>query len=170
MKTLTLLRHAKSSWGDPSLGDFERPLNARGEQAARAMGRELARHGTRFDQVLASPAARVEGTIAGLGQGGTALAPAYDRRLYLASARTLLALAQGVGDAHGRLLIVGHNPGLAEFTLLLARGGALRDEVAAKYPTGALAELRIEAARWRDLAPGGATLTRFVRPSDLDPD
>ena len=170
MKTLTLLRHAKSSWGDPALGDFQRPLNARGEQAARAIGREIARMGLGFDYVLASPAVRVEETIAGLKQGGTTLQATFDRRLYLASARTLLALVHDTVDTHRRLLVVGHQPGLAELALLLTRDGALRDEVAAKYPTGALAELRFEAERWRDVAAGGGTLTRFVRPRDLVPD
>ena len=169
MKTLTLLRHAKSSWGDPSQRDFDRPLNARGEKAARAMGRELRRLGIVFDIVLASPAARVVGTIAGLREGGCPIAPDYDQRIYLAPARTLLGIVRAADESHERLLIVGHNPGMEQLALLLARGGALREQVATKYPTGALAEIRSDEPRWRDLGQGTGTLGRFIRPHDLDP-
>ena len=168
MKTLTLLRHAKSSWGDPSQRDFDRPLNARGEKAARAMGRALARRGVAFDLVLASPAARVVGTIAGLGEGGCPIEAGYDERIYLASARTLLELVRAADDKHDRLLIVGHNPGMEQLALLLARGGALREQVAAKYPTGALAEISFDAPRWRDVEEATGTLERFIRPRDLE--
>lgn len=168
MKTLTLLRHAKSSWGDPAQRDFDRPLNARGHKAARSVGRELRRLGIAFDNVLASPAARVVGTIAGLGEGGFPIAADYDQRIYLAQARTLLGIVRAAGDKHDRLLIVGHNPAMEQLTLLLARGGGLREQVAAKYPTGALAEIRFEAASWRDVETGTGTLARFIRPRDLD--
>lgn len=168
MKTLTLLRHAKSSWGDPSQRDFDRPLNARGEKAAREMGRALARRGVAFDLVLASPAARVVGTIARLGEGGFPIEADFDQRIYLAAARTLLGIVRAADDKHDRLLIVGHNPGMEQLALLLARGGALREQVAAKYPTGALAEISFEAPRWRDVEEGTGTLERFVRPRDLE--
>jgi phosphohistidine phosphatase len=166
MKTLSLLRHAKSSWGDAALADFDRPLNARGVKAARAMGAELSRLGIGFDRVIASPAARVVGTIAELAEGGCALAPDYDRRIYLASTRQLLEIVRAADDAD-RLLLIGHNPGMAELALLLSRAGPLREEVSGKYPTGALAELSFEIESWRDLAPGAGRLARFIRPRDL---
>ncbi len=171
MKTLTLLRHAKSSWDDPARGDFERPLNARGEQAARAMGREMRRRGLGFDRVLASPAARVIGTLRELAQGyGGAVATDCDERLYLASADRLLAIVRETDDTVARLLLAGHNPGLQQLALLLGRAGGTHDLVAAKYPTGALAELRFDVARWKDVAAGGGALMRFIRPRDLDSD
>ena len=169
MKTLILLRHAKSSWGDPAASDFDRPLNARGVEAARAMGREIRRHALAFDHVLASPAARTVQTVAGLGNGEDAAAE-YDSRLYLASVNTLVHVVRAADDSHERLLIVGHNPGLAELALLFSGGGALRDQVATKFPTGALAEIRFDAERWRDLAKGEGTLARFIRPRDLAPE
>lgn len=169
MKTLTLLRHAKSSWGDPAQRDFDRPLNARGLKAARAMGRELVRRGIAFDLVLASPAARVVGTIASLGEGGCPIEAGYDVRIYLAPARTLIGIVRAADDSHDRLLIVGHNPGMEQLALLLARGGALREQVAAKYPTGALAQIDLETARWRDVEEGTGTLACFIRPRDLEP-
>ena len=168
MKMLTLLRHAKSGWDDPSLTDFERPLNARGREAARAMGEEMRALGLAFDCVLASPAARVTETIDGLAETCAALAPVYDERVYLASLDTLLALVRGTADACAGLLIVGHNPGMERLVLLLSRACPLRDEVAVKYPTGALAEIALPIDHWRDAAEGAGTLRRFIRPRDLD--
>jgi phosphohistidine phosphatase len=93
----------------------------------------------------------------------------YDRHLYLAPAETLLDFVREADDIHGRLLIVGHNPGMEQLALLLAPGGALRDRLAAKYPTGALARISLPAARWRDVDRGSGTLDLFLRPRDLAP-
>jgi len=168
MKTLTLLRHAKSGWDDPKLTDFQRPLNARGREAARAMGREMHRLGLTFDCVLASPAERVIGTIDGLAETYAPLGPVYDERLYLASAAILLAFVRDAADPYRSLLIVGHNPGLERLALLLGRPGPLHDEIAAKYPTGALAEIALPVDQWRNVGPGSGTLQRFLRPRDLN--
>jgi len=171
MKTLTLLRHAKSGWDAPAARDFDRTLNARGRKAARAMGREMKRLGLDFDLVLASPAARVTETLTELAQGyGGAVATEFDEHIYLASPETLVEIVRAADDAYARLLIVGHNPGMERLALLLAQEGALRDSIAAKYPTGALAELRFEAARWRDVTAGTGRLERFIRPRDLGPE
>lgn len=170
MKTLFLLRHARSDWADPALSDFERPLNARGRKAARAMGRELRRLGLAADRIHASPAARVVETLEGLAEGyGARMAVEYDRRVYLASCATLLEILRETGGAAGRLLIAGHNPGMEQLALLLARAGKLRDQVAAKYPTGALAEISLPRSNWGDVEPGSGTLERFIRPRDLAP-
>ena len=171
MKTLTLLRHAKSGWDDPVARDFDRPLNARGRRAAAAMGRQMRSLGLAFDHVVASPAVRVTETIAEVEAGyGRTLAPEWDKRAYLASVATLLDLVRETDEAHARLLLVGHNPGLEELVLELVpdAAGGLRDAVEEKYPTATLAELTFDVAAWRDCGPGGATLTRFVRPRDLD--
>lgn len=170
MKTLTLLRHAKSGWDDPSLSDFERPLNARGHVAARAMGREMRALGLAGDRIVASPAARVTETIDGLAESYGPLAPVYDERIYLASLDTLLDIVRATDDAHHTLLLVGHNPGMERLALLLSRGGPLHDEVALKYPTGALAEISFPVDHWRDVAESGGTLERFLRPRDLSPE
>ncbi|MBV9884713.1 MAG: histidine phosphatase family protein [Sphingomonadaceae bacterium] len=168
MKTLTLLRHAKSGWDDPSLSDFQRPLNARGRGAARAMGREMRALGLAFDRVVASPAARVTETIDGLGESYGPLAPVYDESVYLASLDTLLDLVRATDDAHATLLIVGHNPGMERLALLLSRGGPLHDEIALKYPTGALAEIAFPVAHWREVGESKGVLARFLRPRDLE--
>ena len=175
MRTLTLLRHAKSDWArsgwdDPGMRDFDRPLNAKGRRAAVAVGRHLRERGLAFDHVVASPAIRVMETIDAVEQGlGRRLVPAWDRRLYLASADELAGIVRALPAGAARVLLVGHNPGIEELVLMLVpdRADDLRDAVEAKYPTASLAELTL-ADGWHGVG-GGATLTRFVRPRDLDP-
>jgi phosphohistidine phosphatase len=171
MKTLTLLRHAKSGWDDPVARDFDRPLNPKGQRAAAMVGRHMKSLGLVFDHVVASPAVRVVETIEQVGHGyGSELAPAWDPRIYLASAATLLDVVHDLPAGAGHVLLAGHNPGLEELVLLLVPdGGALRDEVEIKFPTATLAEMTFETDRWGDVQSGGAVLTRFVRPRDLDP-
>jgi len=171
VKTLTLLRHAKSGWDDPVARDFDRPLNAKGHRAAKAMGRHMRGLGLVFDHVVASPAVRVEETIAEVAAGyGAPIDPAWDRRVYLASSAMLLDVVRETPGDAGRLLLVGHNPGLEDLVLLLVPddGGALRDVVEEKYPTATLAEMTFDIDDWADAAPGRATLTRFIRPRDVD--
>jgi len=174
MKTLTLLRHAKSSWDDPAARDFDRPLNRRGRKAARAMGKAMREQGIAFDQILASPAARVVGTLEDLAEGyGGSIEPAFDQRVYLATAATLLKLVQGTDDKAERLLVVGHNPGMEALALMLTRdddGGGLRGEMLTKYPTAALAEIALPVDHWREVDLGTGQLARFIRPRDLDPE
>src|SRR5688572_15803222 len=166
MKTLTLLRHAKSSWDDPAARDFDRPLNRRGRKAARAMGKALREQGIAFDRILASPAARVVGTLEDLADGyGGAIEPDFDQRIYLATAATLLKLVQGTDDKADRLLVVGHNPGMEALALLLTGDddNGLRREMSTKYPTAALAEIARPVDHWRDVALGSGLLARFIR-------
>lgn len=168
MKMLSLLRHAKSAWDAPVGRDFDRRLSPRGRKAARAMGREMRRLGLAFDLVLASPAARALETLTELAQGyGGAVATDQDERLYLASADSLLEIVRATDDSVGRLLVVGHNPGIEQLALLLAQGGAARDRMAAKYPTGALAHISFSVPCWRALAPDEGRLDPFIRPRDL---
>lgn len=172
MKQLSLLRHAKSSWDDPVERDFDRPLNGRGHRAARRMGDWLAGQGLAFGAVLASPALRIRQTVEDVEAAlGTRLAPAWDRRIYMASAATLLDIIRETPDSVDHLLLIGHNPGLEDLLLLLSAGdpGDLRREAEAKYPTAAFATLQLPVDRWAAVGEGGATLARFVRPRDLDP-
>lgn len=170
MKTLTLLRHAKSGWDDPVARDFDRPLNPKGQRAAVMMGRHMRSLGLVFDHVVASPAVRVVETLAQVGEGyGSDLAPAWDQRAYLASAATLLDIVHQFPESAERVLLSGHNPGLEELVLLLsAPHDSMRDQVEVKFPTATLAELRFGVRRWEDVAPGEGVLARFVRPRDLD--
>jgi phosphohistidine phosphatase len=172
-KTLYLLRHAKSSWDDPVPRDFDRPLNKKGERAARAMGQWMASNGLNFEHVIASPAVRVIETLDGIWGGyGRRIEPKWERRIYLASGATLLDVLREVDDVHDVIMMVGHNPGMEDiiFDLVADDGGSpMRDIVEEKYPTAALAELVIEIDSWADIGKPIAHLKRFVCPRDLDP-
>ena len=173
-KTLYLLRHAKSGWDDPVARDFDRPLNKRGEKAARTIGQWMAANGVTFEQVFASPAVRVIDTLDGVWAGyGRKMEPTWDRRIYLASSATLLDVLREVSDDHDSVMMVGHNPGMEDvvFDLVPDDGSSpLREEVEVKYPTAALAQLEIDIESWGDIGKPVAQLKRFVRPRDLDPE
>src|SRR5262249_5061511 len=146
LKKLILLRHAKSGWDDPVPRDFDRPLNGKGLRAARAVGRFARDAGIRFDAVLASPAVRVTATLDEFADGcGTIPAPSYDRRIYLASAQTLLDVIQEIDDETGTVMMVGHNPGLEDLVFLLVPEGEddAREQVEEKYPTASIAEISL---------------------------
>jgi phosphohistidine phosphatase len=170
MRYLSLLRHAKSNWDEAVPRDFDRPLNARGRRAAAAMGRHIAGEGIVFDAVIASPAVRVAETVAGVEAAlGRSLGSVEDRRIYMASAVTLLELVQSQPDVP-HLLLVGHNPGLEDLALLLARDDAApaRAAIVEKYPTGALATLAFDVDSLSAIHEGEGRILRFVRPRDLD--
>lgn len=174
MKTLILLRHAKSGWDDHDTRDFDRRLNVKGKRAARTMGQHMRSSGVDWDHAIASPAARVVETLEQISAGyGRTIEPEWDRRAYLASASTLLDLIHAAPDGIDALLMSGHNPGLEDLILMLVpdrSDDALRDDVEAKFPTASLAVMTCAGDRWEDVAPGKCTLTAFTRPRDLDPD
>lgn len=172
MKSLTLLRHAKSGWDDPVSRDFDRPLNPRGRRAARTVGREMKAQGLAFDRVLASPARRVIETLEEVAATYGPLRPEFDQRLYLASTATLLEILHAAPDEAERLLVVGHNPGLEELALCLSRHDEAghRGKVEVKYPTGTIAEIALPVERWAQVKEGIGRIERFIRPRDLDPE
>ena len=166
MKILGLLRHAKSDWGQSDKRDFDRGLNARGRRGAKLMGDHIRDHGIAWDCVIASPAERVKLTLA------EALPDAeveWDRRLYLASADTIIdSLHEVEGDA---VLVAGHNPGLGDMILELVAPDAendLFDEAKVKFPTAAFAVFELDIEDWADLKPECGKLVHFARPRDLD--
>ena len=174
MKTLTILRHAKSGWDVAVERDFDRPINKRGQRGAELIGQWLKRRKLPIDRIIASPAVRVTETLdifqpaAGL----DALEPHWDRRIYLASAATLIDVIRDAGRDAQHLLISGHNPGLEDLILMLVPESAndeLRARVEEKLPTSALARLDLDIADWHDLDTGMAQFADFIRPRDLDP-
>ncbi len=176
MKTVIVLRHAKSDWGDMSLRDFDRGLNRRGDRAAAMMGHWAARHKVIPDRILASPAVRVAETLHRFSQShGACPEPQFDMRLYLASASMIAEVLAETDDDSEALLIAGHSTGLEDFILAAVpddNNAALRGAVAIKFPTAALAVLDFDIPDWASLArhfPDSAQLRAFVRPRDLDP-
>ena len=116
MKTLYLLRHAKSSWKFPELDDFDRPLNKRGQGDAPLMGKRLQRQNILPDLIISSPARRAKHTAQEVAQsmGYSSTAILYDEAVYEASAETLLTTLQTVDNRVAVLLLAGHNPGLTD--------------------------------------------------------
>lgn len=171
MKTILLLRHAKSAWSDTGLSDHDRPLNRRGERAAKAIADHLAQHGPRPDLILCSTATRARQTLAPLVKRLGAPAPplALEAGLYLASEDSLLDRLKDLADDVATVLLVGHNDGIWQLAEVLAGRGqaALLAALREKYPTGTLAVLRAPTDAWRDLTAGSAELLAFVRPRDL---
>ena len=157
---LLLLRHAKSSWDDPSLADHDRPLAPRGRRAAKLMAAHLRRSGADVSLVLCSSARRALQTLELVAPPGEVR---IEDELYGASADRLLARLVRVPDTHGAVLLIGHNPAMQELADGLAPGGGLAEQ---KFPTGALATLAFGGS-WRGLEWGCAELTEFVRPRDL---
>lgn len=161
MRRLYLLRHAKSSWGDAGLDDFDRPLDERGERAAAAMAVYCRQIGLAPARVVCSPAARTRATWTRLAAEGPGLPEAeFDRRIYEAGRGQLLQVIGETADAASAILLVGHNPGMQGVVTHLS--GARIE----KYPTGALAVLEL-AGGWSGIAPGSATLVELTAPKAL---
>ena len=170
MKSLYLLRHAKSSWADPSVDDFDRPLNKRGRRACGLVAAYMAGRGIGPDLVLCSAARRARETVEGLADALGAAAPViFEETLYMAGAERLLARLHAVPDDVGAVMMVGHNPGLENFAgaLMAVGDGAAAGRMMEKYPTAALALFTLAVDRWRDVGRRGAALDAFVRPRDL---
>jgi phosphohistidine phosphatase len=167
MKRLYLLRHAKSSWEDPTLADHDRPLARRGRRAATVMAEHLRRKGIAPELVLCSPSRRTRQTLTRIAPGlGENADVQIESELYAASAADLIEVLHGVPDEVESVMLIGHNPGIQDLALSLARGGSEIARVRSKFPTAALATLELNGS-WRELAPGSAELTSLVKPKEL---
>ena len=168
MKQLLLLRHAKSSWDDPDLNDFDRPLAERGFKAARLMGRELAARDWLPDQALVSSALRTRDTWR-LVAAELPVHPrvAFAETLYDASAAAILGQIRKADPSSDNLAVIGHNPGLEDLAKQLAAPTSeakARKRLEEKFPTAALARFVFEG-EWSALS--FARLTHCLRPKDL---
>lgn len=171
MKTVFLLRHAKSSWDNPGLADYDRPLASRGEKAAPRMGRFLEREGLIPERVLCSGALRARQTwdLVALSLGTTV--PTEIRPdIYHSTSGSLLNLIQGLPEKDASVLLVGHNPTFQELALLLLGHGDPNavQKMKAKFPTAALAVLDFPDHGWSGVLPGQGRLRLFIRPRDLE--
>ena len=165
-RRLYLLRHAKSSWKEPGIPDHDRPLAPRGKRAAKAMAEHVREQGVRPELVLCSSATRARQTFERLEPLG-AREVHIERELYGADAATLLARLRDLSEPIGSVMMIGHNPGLEDLALVLARESPRRDDLASKFPTGALATLVFADHEWASLERGTAELVDFVRPREL---
>lgn len=171
MKTLSLLRHAKSSWDDNGLSDFERPLNGRGRRNAPQMGRFMATNDCTPDLVLCSSAKRACQTLElVLPELTPAPKVKHLEQLYLASPGTLLSQLRGLSSKFSSVLIVAHNPGLHALALGLTGSGneTAKSDLARKFPTAALAVFSFDVAAWRHVQQARGDLELFVTPAHLE--
>ncbi len=161
MKTLLLLRHAKSSWKNTSVKDFDRPLNQRGLKAAPAIGRLMRKRKLQPELVLSSPAERARQTTQlVLEAAGLKTEVRYDERIYEASAARLFEIVSQIDEEAGMVMMVGHNPGFEE--LLEALSGEARS-----LSTAALACIELDIERWSKVRAGENQLAWLVRPKEL---
>lgn len=168
MRTLYVLRHAKSSWDDPTLADHDRPLAPRGRRAAPLIADHMRRAGIAPDVVVCSTARRTRETLDLLGDAIPADCDVHiEAGLYGATADAVLARLRALPDSVGEAMVIGHNPGLQRLVWLLARSGPGLSQLLRKFPTAALATLEVPINRWQDAERQRARLTGFVRPRDL---
>jgi len=161
MKTLFLLRHAKSSWNDSSLQDFDRPLNARGLKGAELIGTFIKKEKVSFDLVLSSPAVRARETIEIVLK--TAKLPVevrYDQRIYDASPPALIEVITQIDEDKKKVLLVGHNPGIERLLEMLAGG-------ITHVATGTFAKIDLKAAKWTNILASPGSLDWVVKPKEL---
>ncbi len=176
MKTLLLLRHAEAARKEPGGGDHDRGLSEAGLRSARRLGEWLAREGFLPEHVVCSSARRARETLEALSlPRATAGSFRFERELYLASADALLDRVAGLGEesatAGDCVMLVAHNPGIADLAEWLVAGGdaASLDRLRRGYPPAALAALALDVPDWSAAAPRCARLTTFTTPADHEP-
>ena len=170
-KRLILLRHAKSAWDNLSTADFERPLSSRGRKAAPLVGAYLARRGMVPGLVLSSSAKRAVETL-DLACADWQTKPTVRKlkSLYLAMPREMLRRVQAVGREPDCVMLVGHNPGIADLASWLCSHGKAdqRARLARKFPTGAIAVIEFDVEDWGDVEADAGRLVDFVTPKQIE--
>ena len=161
MKTLLLLRHAKSDWDDTSLRDFDRPLAARGERDAPRIGKALRKRSPTPDLIISSPAVRAKQTIEAVMKGAKLnLEIRFDETVYGASSPELMKLIRRLPDGKSFVLLVGHNPGFED---LVGRLTGSHE----RMPTAALACIEFQIDHWEDVKDGEGKFAWLLTPKQL---
>lgn len=160
MKTLIVVRHAKSSWDDPELSDFNRPLNDRGERDAPRMAKVLKERELAIDAVLSSPAVRALTTcqvfVEGLGLRKSDIQ--LVKELYHAGDEMILNVVKGISDGASVAMLFGHNPGLTDFV------NNLLEEEIDNIPTTGIVGCTLKIEKWRDARWGCGEMEFFEWP------
>lgn len=164
MKTIHLIRHAKSSWSHPELSDIERPLNKRGRHACRIMARPILDAGCSFENVFCSVARRTQLTIEGLSESIPKQKIAWQLKeaLYTFDWEEILSWVHQLDDSMSNIVIIGHNPALTDFC------NEMGDKYIYNIPTCGYAQLTFSINRWRDLSPSCGKLETFLTPKTVD--
>lgn len=164
-RRLILTRHAKSSWDDPLMSDHDRPLNARGRGAAAELGGWLTSRGYLPEEVLCSDAVRTRETWEGIAPAFPAPPqPLLKPTLYHAGPDVMLAVLR-----HAKaetVMMIGHNPGIAEFAARIV-AAAPQHPGFARYPTGATLVVSFEIGAWADIGFGSGAVRDFIVPREI---
>jgi phosphohistidine phosphatase len=162
MKTLYIMRHAKSSWADAAIADFDRPLNDRGAMAAPLMGQFISEKGVSPSVILSSPAVRARQTARLFRDAGKFTAEIeFVESIYEASEQTLCHIVSEIEDSLERVMLVGHNPGVEGFI------GYLTGQIE-PMPTGAFAVIELSIGKWLQIDVGCGVLKTVYRPKSLN--
>ncbi|MCD9186055.1 MAG: histidine phosphatase family protein [Pyrinomonadaceae bacterium] len=158
MKKLYILRHAKSSWDNPVLADFERPLNERGIKTADFMGKFISENDLLPDLILSSPATRARETANIIKKTAELQAEIkFEENIYESSPQMLLKILSEIKENFQTVMLVGHNPGLEGLIKTLT--GELQS-----MPTAGLAVIEVNAEKWKEIKPESGILQNLVRP------
>jgi phosphohistidine phosphatase len=167
MKHLYLLRHAKSSWDLAGALDYERGLTDRGRDDCEVISELIRKRDIRPDLVLCSGARRSRKTLERVSAALPRKVPVvYDDAIYQASLANLATLLSTVDEKYKSVMMVGHNPSFHDFAVDIAESGDQLEEIAAKFPTAALAEFELKV-KWESIGPDTATLVNFTAPKTL---
>lgn len=160
MKVVYLVRHAKSSWDDHSLRDFDRPLNERGKRDAPRMGKRLKEREIMPNLMLSSPAVRALTTCKEIADilGYDENRIKTDKRIYHASEEDLLHILQELNENHKSVMLFGHNPGLTDFA------NQLFNERIMNIPTCGIVAGKLNLNNWKEAKPGCGKMQFFDFP------
>jgi phosphohistidine phosphatase len=160
MKRLYVIRHAKSSWSDPGLSDFDRPLNKRGKQDAPLMGTRLKKDGAKPDIIVSSPAKRAVKTARAIAKalGIPTGRIIEEMAIYHASLHDLIGVVRELPDVCGEVIVVGHNPGFSELA------GHLASDSAVYMQTCAVCCVDLEVDSWAQVSGGVGRMVSYDYP------
>ena len=161
MKTIILVRHAKSSWKDPTLDDFDRPLNKRGKKNAPFMGTKLKERGIMPDLMISSPAKRARKTAIKIAKavGYPKKKIRFDGDMYHTGAQYLYTLVKTLKDKHESVMLFGHNPGFNDFAHML-----LKHNTVTNIPTSGVYCISFDVDRWENVSVGKGEVVFFDFP------
>lgn len=162
MKTLFLMRHAKSSWENLDLSDFERPLNERGLRAAPLMGEVIGKNKFEINLIVSSPAERAKQTAVLVKEAAPINGEiVFDEKIYEASPHRLLEIVSALNNKLESAMLVGHNPGFENLVKILTGESEA-------MPTAALAVIDLDIKNWNETSAGKGTLRNFIRPKEVE--
>jgi phosphohistidine phosphatase len=161
MKTLLIMRHAKSNWNDPDCSDFERPLSRYGLKSAPFMGNIIYKNSIQPNLIISSPAKRAKQTAILVKEVAEVKAQIeFEERIYEASPATLLNVISNVQVKHESVLLIGHNPGIEAFVRILTGETQL-------MPTASIAKINLNIENWSEITANCGRLEILIRPEDL---